>query len=100
MHHNASPLWQGDIPALQMIESVPGVAPERRKKLMHVLDIDPAWRMHRVSDGQRRRVQICLGLLKPPEVWGLAWAVTAAWAACSRSPVGDPLAGVSRGCMH
>ena len=59
---------QGDIPALQMIDSIPGVDPERRRKLMHVLDIDPAWRMHRVSDGQRRRVQICLGLLKPPEV--------------------------------
>jgi hypothetical protein len=29
-----------------------------------VLDIDPQWRMHQVSDGQRRRVQICVGLLK------------------------------------
>ena len=35
---------------------------------MQVLDIDPEWRMHRVSDGQRRRVQICMGLLKPPQV--------------------------------
>ena len=35
---------------------------------MKVLDIDPQWRMHRVSDGQRRRVQICMGLLKSPEV--------------------------------
>ena len=69
MYSHAFSLYlQGDIPALQMIESIPGVDPERRKKLMHVLDIDPAWRMHRVSDGQRRRVQICLGLLKPPEV--------------------------------
>jgi CCR4-NOT complex subunit CAF16 len=55
-----------------MIESIPGVDPERRRELMRVLDIDPAWRMHRVSDGQRRRVQICLGLLKPPEVQQLA----------------------------
>ncbi|KAF5781773.1 putative ATPase, AAA-type, core, P-loop containing nucleoside triphosphate hydrolase [Helianthus annuus] len=23
-----------------------------------------SWRMHKVSDGQRRRVQICMGLLK------------------------------------
>ncbi|KAK9909943.1 hypothetical protein WJX75_009834 [Coccomyxa subellipsoidea] len=59
---------QGDISALQMIESLPGVDPARRSNIMHVLDIDPEWRMHRVSDGQRRRVQICLGLLKPPEV--------------------------------
>ncbi|KAJ0501329.1 putative ATPase, AAA-type, core, P-loop containing nucleoside triphosphate hydrolase [Helianthus annuus] len=29
-----------------------------------VLDIDMSWRMHKVSDGQRRRVQICMGLLK------------------------------------
>ena len=30
-----------------------------------VLDIDPTWRMHLVSDGQRRRVQIAMGLLRP-----------------------------------
>lgn len=61
-------MLQGDIPARQMIESLPGVDPARRAKVMQVLDIDPEWRMHRVSDGQRRRVQICMGLLKPPEV--------------------------------
>ncbi|KAJ4842669.1 ABC transporter I member 20 [Turnera subulata] len=33
-----------------------------------VLDIDLSWRMHKVSDGQRRRVQICMGLLKPFKV--------------------------------
>ncbi|PKU72376.1 ABC transporter I family member 20 [Dendrobium catenatum] len=33
-----------------------------------VLDIDLSWRMHRSSDGQRRRVQICMGLLKPFKV--------------------------------
>ncbi|MFS7966551.1 hypothetical protein Hanom_Chr09g00775051 [Helianthus anomalus] len=26
--------------------------------------IDLSWRMHKVSDDQRRRVQICMGLLK------------------------------------
>lgn len=61
-------MLQGDIPALEMIESLPGVDPTRRAKIMRVLDIDPEWRMHRVSDGQRRRVQICIGLLKPPQV--------------------------------
>nr|GMC49758.1 ABC transporter I family member 20 [Ipomoea batatas] len=30
-----------------------------------VLGIDLSWRLHKVSDGQRRRVQICMGLLKP-----------------------------------
>ncbi len=56
---------QGDFPARRMIDSVPGVDPARRARLLEVLDIDPDWRMHRVSDGQRRRVQICLGLLHP-----------------------------------
>jgi ABC-type uncharacterized transport system ATPase subunit len=35
---------------------------------VQVLDIDLEWRMHQVSDGQRRRVQICVGLLKPFKV--------------------------------
>ena len=29
------------------------------------LGIDPKWRMHQISDGQRRRVQIFLGLIRP-----------------------------------
>merc|ERR1719258_690652 len=39
--------------------------PERRERLYKLLDINPHWRMHKVSDGQRRRVQIMLGLLRP-----------------------------------
>lgn len=59
---------QGDFPASKMLNGFPGVDPARRAKLMEVLDINPDWRMHTVSDGQRRRVQICLGLLKPFDV--------------------------------
>ncbi|MCA9670440.1 MAG: ATP-binding cassette domain-containing protein [Myxococcales bacterium] len=40
----------------------------RRDELVEVLDVDKRWHMHRVSDGQRRRVQILLGLLNDPEV--------------------------------
>lgn len=58
----------GDIPARQMLNSMPGVSKERIKRLVDVLDIDPEWRMHLVSDGQRRRVQIAMGLLKPFDV--------------------------------
>uniref|UniRef100_A0A0A9EIQ1 ATPase AAA-type core domain-containing protein n=1 Tax=Arundo donax TaxID=35708 RepID=A0A0A9EIQ1_ARUDO len=47
-----------------MIFGVAGVDPKRRDELIKILDIDLAWRMHKVSDGQRRRVQICMGLLK------------------------------------
>jgi CCR4-NOT complex subunit CAF16 len=32
--------------------------------MFQTLDIDLTWRMHKASDGQRRRVQICMGLLK------------------------------------
>ena len=47
---------------------VEGIDPERREKLISMLDIDLDWRMNTVSDGQRRRVQICMGLLKPYQV--------------------------------
>jgi CCR4-NOT complex subunit CAF16 len=39
--------------------------PERRQELLELLGIDPNWRMHQISDGQRRRVQIFLGLIRP-----------------------------------
>lgn len=42
--------------------------PVRRERLIELLDIDLQWRMHKVSDGQRRRVQICMGLLHPFKV--------------------------------
>lgn len=58
----------GDFPASRMIDSVQGVDPSRKERLIKVLDIDPTWRMHQVSDGQRRRVQICVGLLRPFKV--------------------------------
>lgn len=38
---------------------------ERRDELVEVLEIDLNWRMHQVSDGQRKRVQIMIALLKP-----------------------------------
>lgn len=59
---------QGGFSAGKMIENVQGVSKERRKRLLKVLDIDPEWRMNKVSDGQRRRVQICMGLVRPFKV--------------------------------
>jgi len=58
----------GDISAGGMIHGVAGVDAARRDELISLLAIDLAWRMNAVSDGQRRRVQICLGLLKPYQV--------------------------------
>lgn len=59
---------QGDFSAEHMIFGVEGTDPVRREKLIDLLDIDLRWRMHKVSDGQRRRVQICMGLLHPYKV--------------------------------
>ncbi|CAN6684554.1 unnamed protein product [Malus baccata var. baccata] len=59
---------QGDFSAEHMIFGVEGTDPVRRDKLIELLDIDLRWRMHKVSDGQRRRVQICMGLLHPFKV--------------------------------
>lgn len=39
--------------------------PERVKELIQIMDINPKWRMHQISDGERRRVQLVLGLIKP-----------------------------------
>jgi CCR4-NOT complex subunit CAF16 len=58
----------GDFPARRLLDSVPGADPARRDRLLKVLDIDPEWRMHRVSDGQRRRVQVAAGLMRPFKV--------------------------------
>jgi CCR4-NOT complex subunit CAF16 len=37
-------------------------------RCVEVLDINPEWRMHQVSDGQRRRVQLAYGLMTPYSV--------------------------------
>lgn len=53
-----------------MILGVDGIDQARREKLVRLLDIDLDWRLNKVSDGQRRRIQICMGLLKPYKVTG------------------------------
>ncbi|KAK0627037.1 P-loop containing nucleoside triphosphate hydrolase protein [Immersiella caudata] len=55
-----------DIGVDELLRSVGGDAyPGRRDELVSVLDIDTAWRMHAVSDGERRRVQLAMGLIRP-----------------------------------
>lgn len=56
---------QADIPVHGMMTKLQNDYPERRDELLKLLRIDPQWRMHQVSDGQRRRVQIFIGLLRP-----------------------------------
>ena len=56
---------QADIAVSGMMLKLQEEYPERRDELIKLLGIDLNWRMHQVSDGQRRRVQIFLGLLRP-----------------------------------
>ena len=58
----------GDFPARRMLDSVRGVDPARKQRVIDALDVNLEWRMHQVSDGQRRRVQLAMGLLKPFKV--------------------------------
>lgn len=61
-----NPIVRTDIDVLTLLASVGGdYYTERRDELVEILDIDLAWRMHAVSDGERRRVQLAMGLLRP-----------------------------------
>merc|ERR1711998_809022 len=59
-----------DITVQEMIDMVPEKDRnvDRIATIVQILDIDLAWRMHIVSDGQRRRVQLLMGLMKNWEV--------------------------------
>ena len=61
----ASVPMMADIPVHKMMEKLQNSYPERRDELVKMLGIDLNWRMHQLSDGQRRRVQILLGLVRP-----------------------------------
>lgn len=54
-----------DIPVSGMMTKLQESYPERRDELVEMLGIDLNWRMHQLSDGQRRRVQILIGLIRP-----------------------------------
>jgi len=53
----------------QLLETAEATSwPDRRDFLLDILDIDKEWRMHEVSDGERKRVQLLLGLVKPFDI--------------------------------
>ncbi|KAJ4404602.1 CCR4-NOT regulatory complex component [Didymella pomorum] len=61
-----NPIVRTDIDVVTLLNSVGGeYYSDRRDELVQVLDIDLTWRMHAVSDGERRRVQLAMGLLRP-----------------------------------
>ena len=57
-----------DVTVAEILEHAAGVDGARRERLVDLLGVERAWHMDRVSDGQRRRVQLLLGLLRPAEV--------------------------------
>ena len=57
--------YMADIKVRNMMKKLQEEYLDRRNELVELLEIDLDWRMHQVSDGQRKRVQIMLGLLKP-----------------------------------
>jgi CCR4-NOT complex subunit CAF16 len=61
-----NPIVRHDVGVAELLRSVGGDAySERRDELISILDIDINWRLHAVSDGERRRVQLTMGLLRP-----------------------------------
>jgi CCR4-NOT complex subunit CAF16 len=60
--------FSADISVAEILDGRPRVDPARRRRVLEILEIDPAWRMHQVSDGQRRRVQLLLDLERAPSV--------------------------------
>ncbi|RKF82381.1 ABC transporter domain-containing protein C20G4.01 [Golovinomyces cichoracearum] len=61
-----NPIVRTDIGVRELLKSVGGDHfPDRKDELVSVLDIDLDWRMHAVSDGERRRVQLAMGLIRP-----------------------------------
>lgn len=58
----------GDFPVCEMNKQWQDAYPDRRDELLALLGIDPEWRMNRLSEGQRRRVQLFTNMLRPFEV--------------------------------
>lgn len=61
-----NPVVRSDIVVDDFLNSVGGYRyKERRDRLLDLLDVDLDWHMHAISDGERRRVQLCMGLMAP-----------------------------------
>jgi len=57
-----------DLRVGEILERLTGVDPARLARLEALLGVDRDWHMHAVSDGQRRRVQLLLGLVRGHDV--------------------------------
>lgn len=59
---------QSSIKVKEMMIPLKNMFPEREKELRELLMIDREWSMNGVSEGQRKRIQLYLGLLRPFKV--------------------------------
>ncbi|GFZ49384.1 CCR4-associated factor 16 [Saitozyma sp. JCM 24511] len=61
---SSNPVVRSDIVVSDFLDSVGGYRHKaRRDRLLNILDVDLDWHMHQISDGERRRVQLCMGLM-------------------------------------
>nr|XP_019044541.1 CCR4-NOT complex subunit CAF16 [Kwoniella bestiolae CBS 10118]OCF23471.1 CCR4-NOT complex subunit CAF16 [Kwoniella bestiolae CBS 10118] len=62
---STNPVVRSDIVVSHFLDSVGGYRhKERRDRLLKILDVDLDWYVYvRISDGERRRVQLCMGLM-------------------------------------
>jgi len=59
---------QSSLQVKEMMKALKEQNPERDAELLDILDINPEWRLNAVSEGQRKRVQLYLNLLRPFKV--------------------------------
>lgn len=61
-----NPVVRSQVPVSRLLKTLGAERNrERCEVLLDILNVNPDWNMHEISDGQRRRVQIVLGLLEP-----------------------------------
>ncbi|CAE6447855.1 unnamed protein product [Rhizoctonia solani] len=59
-----NPVVRSDIVVSHFLDSIGGYRHKaRRDRLLDILDVDLDWHMHTISDGERRRVQMVMGLM-------------------------------------
>jgi CCR4-NOT complex subunit CAF16 len=54
-----------DLEVREMVSHIRGLDPVRRDRLLELLGVNHDWHLHAISDGQRRRVQLFLGIVRP-----------------------------------
>ena len=58
----------GDLSVQELLDALDNPDWPRIRKLLDVLEVETHWRIQRLSDGQRRRVQLVLGLARKSEL--------------------------------